>query len=190
MVWKGFSLTERVVVGVVGMPGSGKSIVDNVAGKLGFLVVVMGNVVREETSQRGIEPTPENVGRIMLQFREEGPAVVAKKCIAKIVGTNTHHVLIEGIRSFDEVQEFRRAFPDFRLLAIHSSPGTRFKRLLKRRRSDDSTSCETFTARDFRELYVGIGSAIALADRVVVNEGSIALFRAEVRQYLKGVLNE
>jgi len=190
--WRGFSLTvERRVIGVVGMPGSGKGIVDDVAKELKFLVVVMGDVVREETARRGLESTPENIGKMMLQIRkEEGSAVVAKRCVAKVVESESRCVLIEGIRSLDEVKEFRRNFPSFRLLAVHSSPETRFQRLFKRARSDDSASRGIFEERDGRELRVGIGAAIALADHVIVNEGEIEQFKAEIRRFLEPFLRE
>lgn len=171
------------------MPGSGKGVVDEVARELGFSVIIMGDVIREETARRGLEPTLENIGKVMLQIRkEEGSAVVAKRCVAKVAETEAHHVLIEGIRSLDEVKEFRRNFPAFRLLAIHSSPETRFQRLFNRGRSDDSASRQIFKERDERELRVGIGSAIAVADRVIVNEGDMEQFKAEAKCFLEDMV--
>jgi dephospho-CoA kinase len=192
MGWREFFLqSKRKLIGIVGMPGSGKSVVDEVARELGFLVIVMGDVVREETSQRGFEPTPENVGRIMLQLRkEEGADVIAKKCIIKATETEVANILIEGIRSLDEVQEFRKRFPQIKILSIHSSPKIRFKRLFNRKRSDDSSNQQNVIERDIRELQVGIGSVIALADHVIVNDGDLGQFRAEVKRFLKVFLHE
>lgn len=176
---------ERTVIGVVGMPGSGKGVVDDVARDLKFLVIIMGDVIRDEATSRGLEPTPENIGRVMLQIREkEGSAVVAKRCIVKVEESESRCVLIEGIRSLDEIREFQKAFPGFRLLAIHSSPETRFQRLFKRGRSDDTANREIFGERDGRELRVGIGAAIALSDFMVVNEGELGDFKSEVKRLL------
>ena len=177
---------EIIIIGVVGMPGSGKGVLDDAARERGFSVIVMGDVIREETTHRGLEPTPENIGKVMLEIRkEEGPFVVAKRCVAKVAEAKTRCVLIEGIRSFNEVKEFRRNFPNFKLLAVHSSPETRFHRLFNRGRSDDSTNRRTFGDRDERELQVGIGSAIAMADHIIVNEGNMEQFKAEVKRLLK-----
>lgn len=179
------------VVGVVGMPGSGKSVVDEVAAKLGFSIVIMGDVVREEVAERGLAPTPENVGGVMVEVRrEEGPAVVARRCIPKIKGTSSREVVVEGIRSLAEVHEFRRNFPLFKLIAIHTSPENRFHRIFGRNRSDDSTDRQTFVERDLREIEVGIGSAIAMADYVIVNEDSLRRFKANIRKCLKVILSE
>jgi len=179
-------MKQKVVVGVAGMPGAGKAVVARIAKEKGYAVVVMGDEIREETKRRGLEPTPENVGRIMLRLREEeGPAVVAKKCIPKIVNTATDVVLVDGIRSLHEVEEFKKNFPQFALLAVHSSPETRFGRLFRRKRSDDPEGWEVFLERDLRELSVGQGSVIAMADHMIVNEGTLEEFKAKIREVLE-----
>jgi dephospho-CoA kinase len=58
--------------------------------------------------------------------------------------------------------------------AIHASPKSRFQRLLARNRSDDPKNWEVFEERDFRELQVGLGNVLALAEIVLINEGSIS----------------
>jgi len=71
---------KKVVVGIAGMPGAGKATFNEMARRNGYAMVVMGDEIREETKRRGLEPTPENIGKIMLQLRkEEGQAVVGKK---------------------------------------------------------------------------------------------------------------
>ena len=178
-------------LGVVGMPGSGKSVADLAAREIGFYVVVMGDVIREEVAKRGLAPTPENVGEVMVKIRaEEGPAVVAKRCIAKIQNAANREVIVEGIRSLVEVEEFRRSFPGFKLIAIHAPPDVRFHRIFGRNRSDDPADWEAFAERDLRELSVGIGSAIALADYVIVNEGSVRCFKADVKRCLRSIQSE
>jgi len=181
--------TEKLVVGVAGMPGAGKSVALNTARQMGYPIVVMGDEIREEAKRRGLEPTPENLGNLMLKLREEeGEAAVAKRCFPKIEGADQPVVFVDGVRSLHEVEEFKRHFP-FVLLAIHASPKTRFKRLSKRKRSDAPRSWESFRNRDFRELKVGLGNVIALADHLIVNEGSIEEFKAKVHKFLEEVTN-
>jgi dephospho-CoA kinase len=181
-------MKRKIVIGVTGMPGAGKATVVEVAKKMGCGIVVMGDEVREETKRRGLEPTPENVGKVMLKMRQEGgPAAVAKRCVPKIEKMKNRVVIVDGIRSLYEADEFKKHFPRFKLLAIHSSPETRFKRLFKRKRSDDPASWEVFLERDWRELRVGIGSAIASADVMMVNEGKRATLKKEVQKFLEKV---
>ncbi|MGQ9624423.1 MAG: AAA family ATPase, partial [Candidatus Bathycorpusculaceae bacterium] len=74
-------MNSKLVVGLSGMPGSGKSVVVNVAKGVGYGIVVMGDIVREEASIRGLELSHENLGKIMLELREkEGANVIAKRC--------------------------------------------------------------------------------------------------------------
>jgi len=78
-------MNDKLVIGLAGMPGAGKSVVVAVAKDNGCGVVVMGDVVREEAEKRGLMPNPENLGKIMLELRQkEGNNVIAKRSIPKI----------------------------------------------------------------------------------------------------------
>ena len=187
----GDGVAGRKVLGVVGMPGSGKSVAADVGRTLGFSIVVMGDAVRDEAARRGLPLTPDNLGRVMMEMREEeGPAVVAKRSIAKLAEGTGGRIIIEGVRSLAEVDEFRTHFPPFKLVAIHASPTARFRRILKRGRGDDAMDRQTFAARDDRELRVGLGSVIALADHVIANEGTVTQFKQRVRTFLEAYLRE
>ncbi|MEM2463357.1 MAG: AAA family ATPase [Candidatus Bathyarchaeia archaeon] len=178
----------KLVVGLTGMPGAGKSVVVNVAKANGYGVVIMGDEVRGEAKNRGLEPTPENLGRIMLELRRlEGEAVIAKRCIPKIAGIVENKVVVDGIRSLAEVEEFKRNFPRFMLVAVHASPETRFKRLFYRQRGDDPKSWEVFRERDMRELSVGLGNVIALSEYMIVNEGSLAAAKRQAAEILRRI---
>jgi len=184
-------MKERIVVGVAGMPGSGKGTVRETLQKIGYPVVVMGDEIREEAKRRKLEPTPENLGKVMLKLRkEEGPAAVAKRCIPKMEKANEKVVVVEGIRSLNEVDEFKKNFPTFTLIAIHASPETRFRRLFQRKRSDDPKVWETFMERDLRELGVGIGAAIATADYMIINEETKVQLKRKTQEVLKEVLGK
>lgn len=181
----------KTVVAVAGMPGAGKATFHEIAKSKGFTVVVMGDEIREETKRRGLEPTPENIGKIMFKLRkEEGPAVVAKRCIPKIDSAKGKIVFVDGLRSRHEVEEFKSHFPNFVLIAVHSSPETRFQRLFRRRRSDDPEGWEAFLKRERRELKVGLGDTIAMADFMIVNEGTKEEFKRKIHEVLEAVLGK
>ncbi len=182
-------MKQKAVVAVAGMPGAGKAAVKIAAETMGYSVVVMGDEIREETRRRGLEPTPENIGKIMLKLREEeSSGAVAKRCIPKIKGAKSGIVLVDGIRSLKEVDEFKRHFRKLVIIAVHSSPETRFLRLSKRKRSDDPQGWEVFLQRDMRELSVGQGDVIAVADYMIVNEGTYDEFKAHVGQVVEAVI--
>jgi len=180
--------TEKLIVGLTGMPGAGKSVVVEVAKEKGFDIVVMGDIVREEAAKRHLEPSPENLGRIMLDLREkEGNSVIARRCVSKIEKARERKVIVDGIRSLSEVEEFKKHFPNFTLIAVHASPETRFKRLFLRQRSDDPKNWEIFRERDMRELSVGLGNAIAMAEHIIINEEKLEIVKEKIKEVLDRV---
>jgi dephospho-CoA kinase len=188
---EGFRIKGKVVVGVAGMPGSGKGVFRRTVQRMGYPVVIMGDVVREEVKRRNLKPTPENLGKTMLNLRElDGPAAVAKRCIPKLEKATGRIVAVDGVRSLAEVEEFKKHFPNFILIAIHASPKTRYQRLFRRKRSDDPTNRDTFMERDQRELGVGMGAVIAAADHKIVNEGTLAQLKTEIRRVMKETLED
>lgn len=152
------------------MPGAGKSTIAEGLRSAGYAVVNMGDAVRAEAGRRGLEPTGENLGRLMLGLRErDGPAAVARLVRPQIDGA-PGPVVVDGIRSDDEIG-FLRGVGDVRVLSVHASAGTRFGFLSRRGRSDDPRSRESFDERDSRELGVGVSASIALADESISNNG-------------------
>jgi len=152
------------------MPGAGKSTAAQALVAKGWKRVVMGDVIREETKRRGLEPDSKNTGEVMKQLRaERGDAAVAELCLGAIQKLRSDRVVVDGIRSMSEVETFKKS-ADVILIVVHASQRRRFALLKDRGRKDDPLSFEMFLKREERELGVGIGSAIALADEMVSNE--------------------
>ena len=174
------------IVAITGMPGAGKSTAAQALVKLGWARVVMGDVIRGETKRRGLDPDAKNTGEVMkLLRREKGESAVADLCLETIARLKAEKVVVDGIRSMAEVDAFRRK-AEVLLVAVDASPERRFELLKERGRKDDPLSYEMFVDRDRRELGVGIGKAIALADETVSNQhatpGRLAVEIAQVVQ--------
>ena len=183
-------MKRRKVIAIVGMPGAGKGLVSKAANSRGIPVLVCGDIIREETERRGLPPTPENMGDVMLALRrEEGLAVVAEKLISKIQSSSSAVVVVEGVRSMDEVDALRRNH-DVAVVAAHASPKTRYERLTMRGRSDDPKNWQEFVERDSRELSVGIGNVIALAQEMLVNEASMDEMTAASERLISKMMKE
>ncbi|MGA3061374.1 MAG: AAA family ATPase [Candidatus Bathyarchaeia archaeon] len=179
---------DKLVIGLAGMPGSGKSLVVEIARELGYAIVVMGDVIREDTAKRGLDLTPNNVGKVMLQLRADGGvSVVAQKCIPKIEAQESSKVLVDGLRSLYEVDSFKAHFTKFSVVAVHAAPETRFSRLFNRRRSDDPLEWEVFRDRDMRELSVGLGNVIAMAEQMIANDNSVEEIKTKAVDSLRRI---
>jgi dephospho-CoA kinase len=156
------------------MPGAGKSSVASYLKEKGFSVVTMGDVIREEASRQGLEPTDINLGKMMLKLRQDlGPGAVGQIVLQKLAreessNSNNNAVVIDGIRSIAEVEILKKA-GHVRVLAIHASQDTRLRHLRERGRADAPSDGDGFTGRDKRELSVGVSEAIALANEMISN---------------------
>ncbi|MDW0140084.1 MAG: AAA family ATPase [Nitrososphaeraceae archaeon] len=161
---------KRLIVCLTGMPGAGKSSVASFLKEKGFVVMTMGDVVREEAKRQGLEPTDINLGKMMLKLRQDlGPGAVGHIVLQKLARDgSSSNVVIDGIRSIAEVEVLKKV-GHVRLLAIHASQDTRFKHLKERARADAPSSGNEFAGRDKRELSVGLSEAIALANEMISN---------------------
>ena len=159
----------KLIVCLTGMPGAGKSTIAEGLKSKGFEKITMGDVVRAEAAKRKIEPTGENLGKLMLELRQKnGPGAVAELIKNQIANSKSDVIVIDGVRSIAEVDVLKK-FGTVKLLSIHASADTRFKFLSDRSRSDAPSGHEDFSKRDSREMSVGMGESIALADETISN---------------------
>src|ERR687895_1978785 len=174
---------KRLIVCLTGMPGAGKSSVASFLKEKGFVVMTMGDVVREEAKRQGLEPTDINLGKMMLKLRQDlGPGAVGHIVLQKLARDgSSSNVVIDGIRSIAEVEVLEKV-GHVRLLAIHASQDTRFKHLKERARADAPSSGNEFAGRDKRELSVGVSEAIALANEMISNN-DLTLKQLKLRAY-------
>ncbi len=153
------------------MPGAGKSTIAQGLQLKGYETINMGDAVRAEAKKRNLESTRENLGDLMLELREKnGPGAIAELVKPQIESSTSDVILIDGVRSNDEIQVLKK-YGTVKLLAVHASTDTRFDFLQKRGRTDDPQTKQHFEERDDRELKVGVSNSIALSDNAVSNVG-------------------
>jgi len=151
------------------MPGAGKSTIAAGLQKKGFTSINMGDAVRAEAKKRNLEPTGENLGKLMLDLRQKnGQGAVAELIKDQIINSESDVVVIDGVRSNTEIEVLKK-IATVKLLSIHASTNTRYNFLTTRKRTDDPQDRNTFDERDNREISVGISASIALADETISN---------------------
>ena len=180
-----------MVVGIVGLPASGKGEFSRVAREMGIHVVVMGDVIRQAVLAAGEAPTDEHLGRMGNHLRaERGMDAIAQACIPLIEQQEAPLVVVDGIRGESEVLAFRQHFEQFRLVCIKASFPTRLRRLQERKRSDDLHLAEDLLERDKREISWGLGEAMEGAEYILENEGDLRTFRARAEALLNVFIQE
>ena len=177
------------VIGVVGLPGSGKSEAAEVATEMGVPVVTMGDVIRAECRERGLDPATDH-GTVAKALRDEnGPGAIAQRSLPIIEDERAGHdtVLVDGIRSDVEVEQFREAFGEaFVLVEIAAPFDVRAERLdLRGRDASVEEGGESLEDRDERELGFGMGEAMEMADVTVENTHSLSTFRNRIQTLLE-----
>ena len=160
---------SKLIVCLTGMPGSGKTTIATGLKSKGFEVINMGDAVRTEAQKRNLEPTSQNLGKLMLELREKnGAGAIAELIQSQITNSHSDVIIIDGVRSNSEIDVFKK-IGTVKILSIHGSTDTRFKFQQDRDRSDDPKTRDIFDKRDTREISVGISTSIALADESISN---------------------
>ena len=200
---------SKVLV-LAGLPGSGKSVASDIAKSMNIPVIIMGNVIRRETAERGLEPNSRNIGMVASDLREKfGDDVVLQRIWPLISQElkNNNLVLIDGMRSIaerDALVQLMGFEPE--ILAILASENIRNSRLIQRKRSDDLDIESTkenkknlkqinkeknhvISERDAREKGWGVESLLERANYKIDNEDSMELFRISVKALLEHLNN-
>ncbi|AWR99918.1 AAA family ATPase [Metallosphaera hakonensis] len=163
------------------MPGSGKSLLSSILKEKGYTVIVMSDSVRKrfEKDARHGERLMDYARRLREIY---GEGIVARLSIEELKGRE-EKVAFDGVRNLAEVDEFSRLGKPL-IIAVHASPATRYERLKRRMRADDSVREEDLRRRDMEEIALGIGGVIAMADVVVINDSTEEEFKRRAMEAL------
>ena len=176
----------KKVVAVVGMAGSGKSEVARVFEENGFTRIRFGDVTDDELRKRGLERNEENERKVRELLREKhGMAAYAILNLSRIdIAREVSDVVIDGLYSWEEYTFLKQSCDnDFYLVAVWSSPETRYERLSSR--PNRPLTEEEAAARDKSEIEnVNKGGPIAMADFIIVNEFSLTDLRQETERII------
>jgi len=130
----------------------------------------MGDVVREEARRIYGKVDPETVAKTSQEIRRKmGKDAVAQLLAQKIDSSNHKVVVVDGVRSPDEIKALS-AIGKTIIITLIASRRTRFERLIKRGRIDDRPTYENLLEREDRERSFGLDKVIEAADLYIYNE--------------------
>jgi len=174
------------VVSIVGMTGAGKSEVSRVFERNDFIRIRFGDLTDEEMKKRGLEPSEENERLVRELLRKEhGMAAYAKLNLPRIKeALKTSDVVIDGLYSWEEYTYLKGHYgEDLYLVAVWSSPRTRYARLSNR--SSRPLTLKEAISRDRTELEnTNKGGPIAVADFTIINESSLEKLQQEAKKVI------
>ncbi len=152
---------------IAGLPCAGKTTVAKILSELtNAPIIVMGDIVREISQRTGEEPHKIAVG---LRLRE-GRRAIALRVLERLKNVQSNLVIIEGVRSIDEVECFRENGYETYLIYVVASRPVRERRALARGRDEDVRHVPHITLRDLREAAYGLADLVIYADVILLNE--------------------
>lgn len=166
---------KQKILAIVGMPGSGKTeAIEYFQKKYKLPKVYFGEVTFDELHKRGLEINEKNERMVREELRKKfGNNIYSTRMIKKIKNLSSkENILVESLYSWPEYMAFKKKFKNqFIIIAIYSSPNTRYERLAKRKIRP--LKKEEVQSRDYAQIEnLSQGGPIAIADYTIVNEGT------------------
>ena len=180
------------ILAVVGMSGSGKSVVVDYLTSKGYPKVYFGGMIYKEMEKRGIERTED--GESEKKFREEirekeGKDWVVNQVIAEtkdLIAAGQKRIILDGVYSWTEYRILKHEFPqNLIFVAIVVDKNLRYDRVAKR--PGRAFDAKAIRERDRSEIEnLEIGGPIVAADYYILNNGS----KEEIYSRLDEILKE
>lgn len=181
------------ILAVVGMSGSGKSVVVDYLTEKGYPKVYFGGMIYKEMEKRGIERTAD--GESEKRFREEirateGKDWVVRQVIAEVkdlISAGQKRIILDGVYSWTEYRILKHEFPTcLTFIAIVVDKKLRYERVAKR--PGRSFDAKAIRERDRSEIEnLEKGGPIAAADYYILNNGTIENIEHDIDRILKEI---
>lgn len=166
------------ILAIVGMSGSGKSVVVDYLTDKGWPKVYFGGMIYKEMEKRGI-PRSED-GETEKKFREEIRATEGKDWVVKqvitevrdLISAGQKRIVLDGLYSWTEYLAVKHEFPGaVTTIAVVVDKDIRYVRVARRpERPFDATAIRERDRSEIENLEKG--GPIAAADYYVLNNGS------------------
>ena len=181
------------ILAIVGMSGSGKSVVVDYLTDKGYPKVYFGGMIYKEMEKRGIERTED--GESEKNFREmiretEGKDWVVRQVIAEtkdLISAGQKRIVLDGVYSWTEYCTLKHEFPrQLTFVAVVVDKQLRYDRVAKRPgRSFDAAAIRERDRSEIENLEKG--GPIVAADYYILNNGTIEDMTSRLDEIMKEV---
>jgi len=184
-------------IALVGMCGSGKSVVADELVHRGYQFFRFGQITLDIIIEKGQEINEKNERAVREGLREEfGMGAYAIKNLPKIDKfLKEGNVVGDGLYSWAEYKILKEKYGDqLIVIAVYAPPKLRYDRLSQRKRSEDDKdirnrllTANQAKSRDFSEIEnLDKGGPIAMADYTLLNTASVS----QLLDQLENVLHQ
>ena len=164
------------LIAVVGMSGTGKSVVTEYLENLGWSKLYFGGITYKLMEEAGIERSED--GKSEKEFREKLRKEHGPECYAKFLEPDIrkeleagHDIVLDGLYSWYEYTYLIERFPELKLVCVVTDKEIRYQRVAER--PDRPFDRESIVYRDITEIEnLYKGGPIAYADYYILNNGT------------------
>ena len=181
------------ILAIVGMSGSGKSVIVDYLTEKGYPKVYFGGMVYKEMEKRGIERTED--GESEKKFREEirqteGTDWVVRQAIEEardLIAAGQKRIILDGVYSWTEYKILKHEFPGkVVFVAVVVDKKLRYERVAKR--PGRAFDLKAIRERDRSEIEnLEKGGPIGAADYYLLNNGTVAELHQDIDEVLKEI---
>lgn len=177
------------LIAVVGMSGTGKSVITEYLEKNNWLKLYFGGITYKLMKEAGIERTED--GKSEKEFREKLRAEHGPECYAKFLepeireALKTGNVVLDGLYSWYEYKYLIERFENLKLVCVVTDKKIRYERVaIRPERPFDEKAIKYRDLSEIENLYKG--GPIAYADYYILNNHG----KEETIERLKEILEE
>lgn len=181
-----------MIIGITGTNASGKdTIADYLRDKHGFKNYSLSDEIRIELTERGMNHTRENMFSLGNEIRTKFEAnELALRTVKRIKKDGAENIAVTSIRNPAELTEFKKNFPDFKMIFVDAPIKIRYERAKSRGRIGEGESFDDFNKKEERELVGGkneqqLLACRDLADIKIINDRTII----ELGKKIESILN-
>jgi dephospho-CoA kinase len=183
-------MATKLILGLVGMPGCGKSTVaDFLVKKYKAYKIHLGDFIWQWLAKRGVKPS-EEAGTMasLYMWVEYADIPLVKWAEEQIKKSKAKIILLDSLRTVEEARYFQLKYKDkFHIIAVLAAPAIRLKRLQSRARFGELTKLE-FRIRDREELRLGVGDLIASSNHYINANGPVPSVQKQVDELMKHLI--
>jgi len=180
-----------LIIGLTGLAGSGKGEVSkHLMENHDFIKFVFSDILKEEANKQNLlksktyEEQKYVLSKLGEKMRKESGRwdILAIKLVEKIKNGDTDKIVVDGFRSVEEVNLFRKNFENFYLVHIHTDIEKRFDR---RRKEDSNAKIENFEKRDRENMQImGLDKVLDMASFKIDNNNSLENLHERINDVL------
>jgi dephospho-CoA kinase len=180
-------MSNNLVIGIVGMPGSGKSVLAEMFSNAGWGKVYFGSVTLKELDRQQLPYNEANEKYIREGLRAElGEDAYAKYLLPEILElSKVRPVIIDGLYSWSEYLYLKNNLKEhLKILAVVTNSQSRYDRLKFREKRP--LTQEQAISRDHAEIEkLSKGGPIAIADYYITNNGTLKEFSGKFQALIE-----